>query len=165
MFCVFYKSNKMRRTSLCYIIKEDKVLLLYRNKKENDANEGKWIGVGGKLEEGETPEECMKREVFEETGLSVTKYHFHGVIRFVSEMWDEEEMNLYSVTKYSGEIISSCDEGRLEWIDVDKVFELPMWEGDKYFLKPLLEGRLEINMVLRYEGLGKDEHLAEVTVC
>ncbi len=155
----------MRKTTLCYIFKEDKVLLLYRNKKENDANEGKWIGVGGKLEEGETPEECMKREVFEETGLSVTKYHFHGVIRFVSEMWDEEEMNLYSVTKYSGEIISSCDEGRLEWIDVDKVFELPMWEGDKYFLKPLLEGRLEINMVLRYEGLGKDEHLAEVTVC
>ena len=153
----------MRRTSLCYIIKEDKVLLLYRNKKENDANESKWIGVGGKLEEGETPEECMKREVFEETGLTVTEYHFHGVIRFVSEMWDDEEMNLYSVTGYSGEINPSCDEGHLEWIDICRVFDLPMWEGDKYFLKPLLEGKPEINMVLRYEGIGKDEHLAEVT--
>ena len=152
----------MRQTSLCYIIKEEKVLLLYRNKKENDANEGKWIGVGGKLEKGETPEECMKREVYEETGLKVTKYHYHGIIRFVSEMWDDEEMNLYSVTGFEGEINSSCDEGRLEWIDTEKVFDLPMWEGDKYFLKPLLEGRDKINMVLRYEGKGKDEHLAEV---
>ena len=152
----------MRQTSLCYIIKEEKVLLLYRNKKENDANEGKWIGVGGKLEKGETPEECMKREVYEETGLKVTKYHHHGIVRFVSEMWDDEEMNLYSVTGYEGEINPSCDEGRLEWIDTGKVFDLPMWEGDKYFLKPLLEGRDKINMVLRYEGVGKDEHLAEV---
>ena len=155
----------MRKTSLCYIFSEDKVLLLYRNKKENDANEGKWIGVGGKTEEGETPEECMKREVFEETGLTVTKYHFHGIIRFVSEMWDDEEMYLYSASEFTGQIISSCDEGRLEWIDKDKVFDLPMWEGDKYFLKPLLEGRKSINMILRYEGTGTYEHLAEVTDC
>ena len=153
----------MRRTSLCYIIKEDKVLLLYRNKKENDANEGKWIGVGGKLEEGETPEDCVCREVMEETGLILDSYRMRGILTFVSEMWDDEEMNLYSVTGYSGEINPSCDEGHLEWIDTCRVFDLPMWEGDKYFLKPLLEGKPEINMVLRYEGIGKDEHLAEVT--
>ena len=153
----------MRKTSLCYIFKEDKVLLLYRNKKENDANEGKWIGVGGKTEEGETPEECMKREVFEETGLTVTDYRFCGIIRFVSEMWDDEEMHLFRADGFSGEINSSCDEGKLEWIETGKVFDLPMWEGDKYFLKPLLEGREDINMTLRYEGKGRDEHLAEVT--
>ena len=152
----------MRKTSLCYIFKEDKVLLLYRNKKENDANEGKWIGVGGKAEAGETPEECMKREVFEETGLAVTKYHFHGIIRFVSEMWDDEEMYLFSASEYEGEITGPCDEGKLEWIERGKVFELPMWEGDKYFLKPLLDGQESINMILRYEGKGSEEHLAEV---
>jgi 8-oxo-dGTP diphosphatase len=153
----------MRQTSLCYIIKEGKVLLLYRNKKENDANEGKWIGVGGKLEDGETPEECMKREVHEETGLEVMDYHYHGVILFVSDKWDDEEMHLYSVTGYNGEIKASCDEGRLEWIDIQNVFDLPMWEGDKYFLQPLLGGKDKINMVLRYEGTGEDEHLVEVT--
>lgn len=152
----------MRSTSLCYIFKEDKVLLLYRNKKENDANEGKWIGVGGKTEEGETPEECMKREVLEETGLVVTKYHYHGVIKFISEMWDDEEMHLFSASEFEGDI-KVCDEGRLEWIDKSMVFDLPMWEGDKYFLKPLLEGKESINLILRYEGKGEEEHLAEVT--
>ncbi len=152
----------MRKTSLCYIFMEDKVLLLYRNKKENDANEGKWIGVGGKAEAGETPEECMKREVFEETGLTVKKYHFHGIIRFISEMWDDEEMYLFSASEYEGEITGPCDEGKLEWIERGKVFELPMWEGDKYFLKPLLDGQESINTILRYEGKGSEEHLAEV---
>lgn len=151
----------MRSTSLCYIFKEDKVLLLYRNKKENDANEGKWIGVGGKTEGHETPEECMKREVFEETGLTVTKYHYHGCIKFLSEMWDDEEMHLFSASEFEG-TLKTCDEGRLEWIDKSKVFDLPMWEGDKYFLKPLMEGKGEINMILRYEGTGGSEHLAEV---
>ena len=153
----------MRKTSLCYIFREDKVLLLYRNKKENDANEGKWIGVGGKTEEGETPEECMKREVLEETGLTLTGYKFHGIIRFVSEMWDDEEMYLFSADEYTGDLVRTCDEGKLEWIERSKVFDLPMWEGDRYFLKPLLEGKEKINMILRYEGRGSEEHLAEVT--
>ena len=160
--CYFrYGYGEMRKTTLCYIFKEDKVLLLYRNKKEYDANEGKWIGVGGKTEEGETPEECMKREVSEETGLTVTKYHFHGIIKFISEMWDDEEMYLFSASEYEGNITKPCNEGKLEWIDKSRVFDLPMWEGDKYFLKPLLDGDDSINMILRYEGKGPEEHLAE----
>jgi len=152
----------MRKSTLCYIFKEDRVLLLYRNKKKNDPNGGKWIGVGGKVEAGETPDECVVREVYEETGLKLTSFKRRGVISFVSENWDDEEMYLYSGDGFEGEMTSDCDEGDLRWTEVSKVMDLPMWEGDRYFLKPLLEGRDEINMTLRYEGLGTDEHLAEV---
>ncbi len=152
----------MRKSTLCYIFKEDRVLLLYRNKKKNDPNGGKWIGVGGKVEAGETPDECVVREVYEETGLKLTSFKRRGVISFVSENWDDEEMYLYSGDGFEGEMTSDCDEGDLRWTEVSKVMDLPMWEGDRYFLKPLLEGRDEINMTLRYEGLGADEHLAEV---
>ncbi|MCR5618975.1 MAG: 8-oxo-dGTP diphosphatase [Lachnospiraceae bacterium] len=153
----------MRISTLCYIQKENKVLFLYRNKKKNDPNAGKWIGIGGKTEPDETPEQCVKREVYEETGLTLTEYHFHGVIRFVSEMWEDEDMYLYSATGFKGELRSDCDEGELKWIVREDVDNLPMWEGDSYFLKALLEGRDRINMVLRYEGKGEDEHLAGVT--
>ncbi len=153
----------MRISTLCYIQKENKVLFLYRNKKKNDPNAGKWIGIGGKTEPDETPEQCVKREVYEETGLTLTEYHFHGVIRFVSEMWEDEDMYLYSATGFEGELRADCDEGELKWIDRKDVEGLPMWEGDSYFLKALLEGRDRINMVLRYEGRGDDEHLAGVT--
>jgi 8-oxo-dGTP pyrophosphatase MutT (NUDIX family) len=152
----------MRISTLCYIQKEDKVLFLYRNKKKNDPNAGKWIGIGGKTEPGETPEQCVKREVFEETGLTLTEYHFHGVIRFVSEMWEDEDMYLYSATGFEGELRTDCDEGELKWIDKSMIGDLPMWEGDSYFLKALLEGRDRINMVLTYEGRGDEEHLATV---
>ena len=152
----------MKRTSLCYIFNNDRVLLLYRNKKENDPNEGKWIGVGGKLEEGETPQECALREVYEETGIRLETIMQRGLIRFVSEMWDDEEMNLFSAELSDEPELKECNEGRLAWIDAGKVMDLPMWEGDRYFLKPLLEGKEDINMTLIYEGKGSEEHLKEV---
>lgn len=152
----------MLNSTLCYIIKDGKVLLLYRNKKKNDLNEGKWIGVGGKFEPKETSDECMKREVFEETGLTVTKYHLHGIVKFLSDVWEDQDMYLYSATEFEGELKSSCDEGELKWVDKDEVLSLPTWEGDHYFIEPLLRGDERIDMLVRYEGRGENERLAEV---
>lgn len=153
----------MRKTTLCYIQKDNSILFLYRNKKENDPNGGKWIGIGGKVENGESADACVKREVLEETGLRLTDYRFLGIIRFISEAWDDEDMYLYTATGFEGELLSDCDEGELKWVDKSDIDGLPMWEGDRYFLKALLEGRDRIDLVLRYEGEGDDEHLAEVT--
>lgn len=140
-------------TTLCYIRNEkNEYLLLHRNKKENDLNEGKWIGVGGKFADGETAEECVCREVLEETGLTLTDYHLHGLVKFVSDTWDDEDMYLFSATGFSGEVKSDCDEGELAWVPKDKVLALPTWEGDRYFLKPLLDGRERIDMIVEYEG-------------
>ncbi|MBR3574389.1 MAG: 8-oxo-dGTP diphosphatase [Lachnospiraceae bacterium] len=152
----------MRRSTLCYIEKDGKVLLLYRNKKENDPNEGKWIGVGGKIEEGETPDTCVIREVMEETGLKLTDYRQCGKVKFISEAWEDEEMYLYSAEGFEGEISRDCDEGDLKWIDKDKVSDLPMWEGDRYFLKEMTDGNHDIDMTLVYKGTGEHEHLYEV---
>ena len=140
-------------STLCYIRNENNEwLLLHRTKKENDLNEGKWIGVGGKFEEGETAEQCVLREVYEETGLTLTDYRLHGVIKFISDKWENEDMYLYSAWKYHGTCKKECDEGRLSWIPADKVLDLPTWEGDRFFLKPLLEGREKIDMLVEYEG-------------
>lgn len=144
-------------TTLCYIVKHNKVLMLYRNKKENDLNEGKWVGVGGKFKEGETPDECLRREVYEETGLTLTDYHLHGVITFVSDTWDNEYMFLYSASGFTGELNRNCPEGTLQWIPKEEVLSLPMWEGDHYFLKPLLEGEPDISMKVVYKG----DHMEE----
>ncbi len=152
----------MRKTTLCYIQKDNKVLFLYRNKKKNDPNAGKWIGIGGKVENGESPDACVKREVMEETGLKLSDYRFLGVIRFISEAWDDEDMYLYTATGFDGELLPDCDEGELKWMDAADIESLPMWEGDRYFLKALLDGKERINLVLRYEGEGEGEHLAEV---
>ena len=140
-------------TTLCYIRNDkNEYLLLHRNKKENDLNEGKWIGVGGKFLEGETAEECVRREVYEETGLTITGYHLHGLIKFVSDTWDDEDMYLFSATGFTGEVRQDCDEGELRWITADKVLDLPTWEGDRYFLEPLLNGQDRIDMIVEYEG-------------
>ena len=144
------KSFKL--TTLCYIRKEGKVLMLYRNKKEHDLNEGKWVGIGGKFEEGETPDECLVREVYEETGLTLTKYHLHGVVTFLSDNWDNEYMFLYTGLDFKGTLKEDCPEGTLKWVDEEKVPGLKTWEGDQYFLVPLLEGREHINLRVRYEG-------------
>lgn len=141
----------MLRTTLCYIENDGKYLMLHRNKKENDINEGKWIGVGGKIEGGETPEQCMLREVFEETGLTPTSYKYRGLIHFVPDKFEAEDMYLFTVKEFSGEL-TKCNEGDLEWIDKEKIFSLNLWEGDKVFLRKLLDGESGFEISLFYEG-------------
>ena len=126
--------------------------MLYRNRKKDDPNEGKWIGIGGHLEEGEAPWECMKREVKEETGLTVTSGSFLGVITFVSDRWEDEMMFLYRADAFTGEAFEGCREGTLAWIEKDRILDLPLWEGDKLFLPDLIDGRRNIHMKLVYEG-------------
>ena len=151
--------NPPKKTTLCYIEKDGMWLMLHRNKKENDPNEGKWIGIGGKLEEGETPDECAKREVFEETGLTLTEFEPAGIVHFCSEMWEDEDMYLYFATGFEGELAGTCDEGELKWVKKEDVDSLSVWEGDKYFLKKLLDGERDIEISLIYKGKGEDEHL------
>lgn len=128
----------MTLTTLCYLIKDGKYLMLHRTKKENDINAGKYIGVGGHVEEGESPIDCIKREIKEETGLTVNKLKTRGYITFV--MGDEtEHAVLFTSDDFSGQLNESCDEGILTWVDIDKVMELNLWEGDKVFLKILQE--------------------------
>lgn len=115
---------------MCYLKKDNQTLLLHRTKKKNDVNQGKWIGVGGKFENGETPEECIKREVFEETGYVVNQLKLHGVVMFPELMHGEDEMMyVFTSSSFSGEM-HECEEGNLCWIDNDKISTLPMWEGD-----------------------------------
>jgi len=142
----------MINTTLCYIEKDNQYLMLYRNKKENDCNEGKWIGVGGKFEKGETAEACLKREVFEETGLTLTDYIFHGVVHFISDKWEAEDMYLFTGTAFTGEIKQNCDEGELRFVPKDQVLSLPTWAGDRFFLEKMLRGEQHINMTLSYKG-------------
>lgn len=139
-------------TTLCYIEKDGSYLMLLRNKKKNDLNEGKWIGVGGHVEPGETVEECLIREVQEETGVTLTQYEKIGTIYFISDRWENEVMHLFTASAYEGQINSDCSEGTLKWIPREKVMELKMWPGDFYFMKRMLAGEKDINMTLRYEG-------------
>lgn len=142
----------MRLTTLCYIEKDDSFLMLYRNKKEQDQSQGKWLGIGGKLDAGESPEDCVLREVYEETGLRLTKYSFRGVVTFISDCWEDELMFMYTASQFEGELTPTCDEGELAWIKKDKLMELSLWEGDRYFLQDLIEGKPLVNMKLTYEG-------------
>jgi len=141
----------MKNTTLCYIEKDGKYLMLHRIKKHKDMNGGKWIGVGGKLEEGETPEECLVREVLEETGLSLTKWRFCGEILFESDKYGTEIMYLYHGTEFSGEI-KECDEGVLAWVDKDKLSSLPMWQGDRIFFEMMQNETEPFSLTLRYKG-------------
>ena len=141
----------MIESTLCYIKKDDSYLMLHRTKKKNDVNEGKWIGVGGKLEAGETPEECVNREVYEETGLKLSSYSFRGIINFASEGWEDEKIYLYTSDSFLGEL-TECKEGVLEWINEGDIFSLNLWEGDRIFLKRLLEGGPFFTLNLSYKG-------------
>lgn len=141
----------MKFTTLCYIERDNKYLMLYRNKKENDLNEGKWIGVGGKFEEKESPDECLLREVKEETGLTLTEYKLRCLVTFVLDKWETEHMYVYSATKFEGEI-QECNEGVLKWIDKDKIFDLPIWEGDRIFLERMQKEKDFFTIKLEYEG-------------
>ena len=141
----------MKNTTLCYIEKDNKYMMLKRDKKENDVNEGKWIGIGGHFEEGESPEECLLREVYEETGLTLSSYKFRGIITFISDKWETEYMHLFTADKFTGEM-HQCNEGTLKWIEKDNVLNLNIWEGDKIFLKLLLTENEFFSLKLVYEG-------------
>lgn len=138
-------------TTLCYIERDGAYLMLHRVKKEKDINKDKWIGVGGHFEEGESPEECLLREVAEETGLKLTDYRLRGVITFSTESYPVEYMFLYTAEGFSG-TMHACDEGDLEWVLKERVYELPVWEGDKIFFRLLEERRDFFSLKLRYVG-------------
>ena len=140
----------MDLTVLCYLKKDDQYLFMNRNKKKNDLNEGKWIGIGGHLEDEETKEQALVREVKEETGLTLNSFTYRGEILFANDDY-QEIMYLFTSENFSGEL-AECDEGELSWIDKDKIFDLNLWEGDKYFLKPLLNSDILIKMEVRYQG-------------
>ena len=180
----------MWMTTLCYIEYENHFLMLHRTKKARDINEGKWIGVGGKFADRESPEDCLLREVEEETGYRLTGWRFRGLITFLQEGVDTEYMCLYTADDFlvpagpdhsdpsasSSRIpvrdhpafgrsaenwpLPDCDEGELAWIPKDRIPDLTLWEGDRIFLKLLAEGRPFFSLKLRYEG----DYLAEVTL-
>ena len=127
----------MKNTTLCYIEKDGKYLMLHRIKKENDENHDKWIGIGGKFESGESPFDCARREIKEETDLDPITLEYRGIVTFVSDEYGTEYMHLFTCREFSGELIKDCDEGKLEWIEKEKLKNLPMWEGDRIFLELL----------------------------
>ena len=138
-------------TTLCYIERDECYLMLHRVKKEKDINRDKWIGVGGHFEEGESPEECLLREVKEETGLTLTAWKLRGIITFGTDTCDTEYMFLYTADSYMGEL-KECDEGNLEWVEKSVVCELPIWEGDKIFFRLLEEQAGFFSLKLSYVG-------------
>ena len=149
----------MKNTSLCYIERNGRYLMLHRVKKEHDENRDKWIGIGGKFEPGESPEDCVLRETLEETGLRLTKYRYCGIITFVSDRWETEYMHLFHATGFTG-TPRECDEGQLEWIEKERVLSLPQWAGDRVFLDLMQKNVPFFSLKLRYEG----ETLAEAVL-
>lgn len=142
----------MKLTTLCYIENDHgEYLMLHRTKKQNDLNAGKWIGVGGKFEADETPEECLLREVYEETGLTLTRYRFRGIVTFLSNEWEGEYMHLFTADKYEG-TLCDCNEGELTWVPKNDVLKLNLWEGDHIFLRELLKNDCFFSLKLSYTG-------------
>ena len=141
----------MKMTTLCYPERDGCYLMLHRTKKKNDENHDKWIGVGGKFEEGESPEDCMHREILEETGLSVTSFRYRGIVTFVSDVYPCEYMHLFTCSDWTGEL-KECDEGDLEWIDKSALFKLTLWEGDRIFLRLLEKDVPFFSLKLTYQG-------------
>ena len=145
------RGDTMKNTSLCYIERDGCYLMLHRTKKVNDENHDKWIGVGGKFEEGESPEECILREAQEETGLTLTAWRYRGIVTFVSDEWGGEYMHLFTADGFTGQI-KSCNEGELEWVEKQRLLSLPIWEGDKIFLRLLDSAQPFFSLKLCYEG-------------
>ena len=157
----------MKNTTLCYIQKGNTYLMLHRIKKANDQSRGKWLGIGGKFEDKESPDDCLLREVHEETGLTLTSYRLRGIVTFVSDIYETEYMFLYTADGYEGELFTEadgqlspvingtktqCSEGILKWVDIDLVPELELWEGDRIFLKMLTDSDEFFTLKLVYEG-------------
>ena len=138
-------------TTLCYIERDDQYLMLHRVKKENDINKDKWIGVGGKFLARESPEECLLREVREETGLTLTSWRFRGLITFIQVDYPTEFMCLYTADDFQGELLD-CDEGDLLWVPKEEIGRLTLWQGDRIFLRMLADDAPFFSMKLEYEG-------------
>ena len=149
----------MINSTLCYITRGDEVLMLHRVKKKNDVNKDKWIGIGGKFEDQESPDECLLREAMEETGLRLTSWRCRGVVTFLSDCWEGEYMYLFTADGFEGEL-KVCYEGDLQWVPRAFLDELPKWEGDKIFLELLWKDAPFFLLKLRYEG----ETLAEAVL-
>ena len=143
----------MRSCTLCYLENDrGEYLMLHRVKKEHDVNRDKWIGVGGKFLEDESAEECLIREVREETGLTLTQYRFRGVVTFVAQGWETEQMYLFTAHGWTGTMAEGCDEGDLEWVPKSRVEELPIWTGDKIFLRLMAQEHPVFLLKLEYIG-------------
>ncbi len=157
----------MKNTTLCYIEKDNKYLMLHRVKKDHDQSHGKWLGIGGKFEDKESPDECLLREVYEETGLKLTSYRLRGIVSFISDIYETEYMFLYTADGFDGSLLEEadgtltpviegrrtpCNEGILKWVDIDKVPKLELWEGDRVFLKKLKDENDFFTLKLVYEG-------------
>ena len=141
----------MRNTSLVHLEKDGCYLMLHRVRKDNDENRDKWVGIGGKFEPGESPEDCALREVREETGLTMRSWSYRGIVTFVSDEWGTEYMHLFHCTDFSGEL-RDCDEGELEWVDKQRMLRLPIWEGDRIFLRLLDTDEPFFSLKLCYRG-------------
>ena len=141
----------MLNTTLCYIERGDEDLMLHRVKKENDINRDKWIGLGGKFEEDESPEECLLREVYEESGLRLTSWRYRGIVTFVNTKCSSEYMHLFTADGFEG-TVGPCDEGELEWIKKSELMKLTLWEGDRIFLRLLETDEPVFSLKLSYDG-------------
>lgn len=138
-------------STLCYIEKDDKYLMLHRTKKKNDINKDKWLAVGGKFEKNESPEECIIREVWEETGLKLKSYKLRCIVTYVSTNWETEYMYVFTSNDFTGDIIE-CNEGDLQWIDKNEVIKLNTWEGDKIFVERLQNKDNFFTVKFEYDG-------------
>ena len=141
----------MIHTTLCYLERGEEYLMLHRTKKENDLNHDKWIGVGGKFQDKESPEDCLLRETWEETGLTLTSYRYRGLVTFISNLWPTEYMHLFTADGWTGEP-HPCDEGELAWIKKADLLSLPLWKGDQIFLDLLDRNTPFFSLKLQYEG-------------
>jgi 8-oxo-dGTP diphosphatase len=146
--------GNMRNTTICYIERDNKYLMLHRIKKDAsvDPSHNKWIGVGGKFEKDESPDECIIRETKEETGLELISPKLRGIATFISDEWETEYMFIFTADNFSGDLAEDCNEGNLKWIPKDEVMDLPVWEGDKIFLKLLIDDAPFFLLKLVYEG-------------
>ena len=141
----------MINTTLCYLERGEEYLMLHRTKKENDLNNDKWIGVGGKFQDKESPEDCLLRETWEETGLTLTSYRYRGLVTFISNLWPTEYMHLFTADGWTGEP-HPCEEGELAWIKKADLLSLPLWKGDQIFLDLLDRNTPFFSLKLQYEG-------------
>lgn len=146
------KEKILKDTTLCYIEKDGAYLMMHRVKKQNDMNKDKYVGIGGKLEENETPLDCAVREIKEETGLTASNLLYRGIVTFVSNEYGTEKMHLFTTSDFNGTLNKNCNEGELVWIKKEDVYNLPIWEGDKIFFELLEKESKFFNLTLVYEG-------------